>query len=37
MDKKLYEFLQKLEVSESCYQLCKDGVLKETLFIFFLF
>lgn len=33
MDKKLYEFLQKLNVSEDCYQLLKDGVLKETLYI----
>ena len=33
MDKKLYDFLQKLNVSENCYQLLKDGVLKETLYL----
>ena len=33
MDKKLYDFLQKLNVNEECYQYCKDGVLKETLFL----
>ena len=33
MDKKLYDFLQKLNVGEDCYQYCKDGVLKETLFL----
>ena len=30
MDKNLYDFLQKLNVSDECYQLCKDGILKET-------
>ena len=32
MDKNLYDFLTKLKVSDACYQLCKDGVLKETTF-----
>ena len=32
MDKNLYDFLTKLNVSETCYQLCKDGVLKETTY-----
>ena len=32
MDKKLYDFLQKLNASDDCYQWCKDGVLKETSF-----
>ena len=32
MDKNLYDFLTKLKVSENCYQLCKDGVLKETTY-----
>ena len=32
-NKNLYDFLQKLNVSDDCYQLCKDGVLKETLYI----
>ena len=33
MDKHLYNFLQNLGVSDDCYQLCKDGVLKEATYI----
>lgn len=32
MDKKLYDFLKKLNASDNCYQWCKDGVLKQTTF-----
>ena len=33
MDKNLYDFLKNLNVSDDCFQLCKDGVLKEALYI----
>ena len=33
MDMNLYDFLKYLNVSDDCFQLCKDGVLKEALYI----